>query len=1340
MRNRIKRGDRGMKSVLFLCVFILSLCFSSYAQIVLNEILPSNASVTVDEDDAYEDLIELYNAGDEPAGLGGYGLSDNAAQPFKWIFPDTVLAPGEFLLVWASGKNRSLPGNGLHASFSISAAGEEILLTSPDSSLVDFIPPTPLPADISYGRQPDGDDIWFFFSEPTPGASNTGTGYLGIAAPPGPSHNSGFYTDSLSLRFDSEDGSVVYYTSDGSEPTDSSTVYTDPLLIEDRSQHPNVLSEIPTNVSYNWVSPGEVIKKGTVIRARTIRDGYLPSEIVTRTFIIDETGRARYSFPVLSLVTDSLHLFDHETGIYVPGVNSVVNPQAPWHQQGNFTMRGIEWERPVHIELIETDGTIPLSEQAGMRIHGGASRSLPQKALRLYARGEYGGSWFNYQFFPDKTIDRYKRIVLRNSGNDWTSILFRDAFIHKLLDGVDLDHLSSRPAIVFINGEYWGIHNIRDRVDKYYLETHHIVDPESVDLLSGNSEVIEGDPWHYTAMLDYIKSTNLTDPEHLQVLRTLMDVDNHLTYVAFNVYIGNTDWPGNNIDYWRPRIPGGKWRWIVYDTDFGFGLFDGIHAHTLNTLAMAMDENGLGWPNPPWSTLIFRKLMNNQDAREYFISRIADLMNTIFVSDLVVRLLNEMETEYEPEIMEHFRRWIPFRSIFGWRGDVEQLRTYATQRADEVRMHVVGQFELPGTGVVTIDTGERNAGIVRINSVRIDRDLPGIIDPNQPYPWSGTYFQGVPIRLIAEPLTGYSFAGWNGQSHLSDTLLVTISGDTTLMAHFILSENFEGDKINPPAYELSSGPYLFEYWDEQEIEGSFPPGMIFQQSSVNDPGLSEEMTDPYHIPHIDENENEYHADDQDKVGFPYKLTGRTRLNGLGHQGISLINTGRGRDLGAVVLALNTLGLEDIYVSFLAGTILPNNREYALRLQYRIGIQEAFRDVHGEGAPVEYKRNEQAGHAQIIGPVRLPDEIQDKPYVQLRWKFYHLAGTSGSRAMLRLDNIAVTVGPPEDPMNPEPHMLADGPYSFTVWNDNQPEGAFPPHMVFQQSSIDDPGLHDEMTTPYHIPYIDDENNDYHANDQDKIRYPYKLTGRTRLNALGDDGIGFINTGRGRDLGAAVLALNTTGMTNVNVSWTGGTLIPSSRVYRIRMQYRIGTDGEFSDVLLNGMPVEYVRSAETGHHENLGPIRLPDVVNNKAYVQIRWKYYFTGVRLDPEVGSRDMLRLGDISVTGIPVGVEIPVEKPATFQLYQNYPNPFNPLTVVTFAVPEPSRVRIEIYNMIGQRLAVLFNRDVEAGIHSTEWNTTGSGLSSGIYIYKMEAQPLDQSIPGFSRLRSMVYIK
>ncbi len=1162
------------------------------------------------------------------------------------------------------------------------------------------------------------------------------------AQPPSPefSHTGGFYQEPFELTLSvSDENAVIYYTLDGSIPDTNSYSFNSSITIENRTDEPNDFSTIRTSYitgPWGWHHPADLVYKAMVVRARVINNDGQKSDIVTHTYFVGDTMESRYSLPVISIVTDRENFFSDSIGIYVPGDHY----DGENYHTGNFRQRGEEWERPVHIEYFERDGTLGFGQDAGARIHGGYSRSFPMKSLRMYARSLYGVNRFYYPVFPNQPDADYNRFILRNSGNDFNYTMFRDAAMQRSIEHLKIDTQAYNPVIVFINGEYWGIKNIRERYDRHYLERTHNLDGDNVDILTRNKIVKEGSNDHYTAMMQYIRDHDLSEKQHYEHVKTMMDVENYIDYYAIQIYNANTDWPHNNIDYWRyrtdeyePDAPygqDGRWRWKVYDVDRSLGMV----SHTHNTIEWAtaslnprLEEE---WPNE-----LFRALLQNDEFKFAFINRIADLLNIEFQPGRMINIIDELQDVIAPEMQEHIERWQIPSSYDTWQQRVQAMRNFAENRPAHLKQHVIDHFNLEGTAPVTIDVSDKHKGALSINGVTIDDATVGI--DGQPYPFTGVYFKGVPITLIAESYPGYTFAGWKDTDIHSDTLVIEPTDTTQITAVFIREGEFDADPMNPTAYDLSQGPYRFNYWPEDKPEGSLPPHMVFLQTDMTDPGLVDEMTGVYHVP-----EDEYHEDDEAKIGYPYMLTRRTRLTGWNDGGITFINTGRDRDLGAAVLALNTTGLDSITVSWTSGTLLPNERVYAIRLQYRVGAGGPFKDVlDRDGNPVEYIRNELEEHYQFMEPVVLPEEVDHREYIQLRWKYYHVSGSSGPRAKLLLDNILVTSGVHPHTLYPEPHDLSEGMYEFTHWYSDEPEGSFPPNMVFLQTRMDDPRLDDEMVEPYHIPFYNEEYNAYHADDQGMFGSVYQLTGRTRITGLEADGISFINTGRGRDLGAAVLGLNTTGQRDISVEWKGGTVIPNSRVYHIRLQYRIGRDGPFVDVHDVGVPVQYKRSEIVGHSESFGPVTLPEVAEDQPYIQLRWKYYYTGDRLDDDVGRRDELRIGDIRVSSVATTIdEDKAEIPEKYYLAQNYTNPFNPHTTIRYGLPERSHVRIVIYSVLGRKVATIVDEERDAGSHKVQWAIPPGGLASGVYYYRIEATQVGNPNERFIETNSMVIIK
>jgi len=574
------------------------------------------------------------------------------------------------------------------------------------------------------------------------------------------SHEGGFYREPFELALTSLlPDAEIYYTLDGSVPTRSSIRYTGPIRIYNRENEPNGIANIPTSAE-GWVPPGNVYK-GTVVRAVAYDAAGRASGVVTKTFFVHPRGHGRYSLPVVSLSTDADHLFDPETGIYVPGVlYEEVSPNF-WENPGNYNQRGPEWERPAHIEFYEPDGTLGFSEDVGIRIYGAASRANPIKSLRVQFRKEYGKGRLEYPLFPGLAYDRFDSFVLRSAGNDHDGAYLRDAFMQSLLDETRLDTLAYRPAILFINGEYWGIHNIRERGDEDYFDEKYGIGKAELDLLENNAEIVSGSNEHYNALIEMLRTSDVKDPAVYKRVNEAIDVDNFIDYQIAQIYFDNGDWPGNNIRFWRENKPfdpaspygrDGRWRWLVYDTDFGFGMY-GEHNYLSNSLERATTPYGAEWPNPEWSTFLLRTLLENDDFRLRFINRFADLMNTSFRPERAVQRLMEMKRVIGPEMPEHIARWGRPYGMGWWNMHIERIETFARLRPAAMKTIINDFFKLGGVHELTVGAVPAGQGVVKVNSLVVETAEGA---------WTGSYFGGVPVTLTAIPMHGYRFAGWKG--------------------------------------------------------------------------------------------------------------------------------------------------------------------------------------------------------------------------------------------------------------------------------------------------------------------------------------------------------------------------------------------------------------------------------------------------------------------------------------------------------------------------------------------------------------------------------------------------
>lgn len=830
-----------MKNLTLFVMIMVSLLVSSFAfsqSLVINEIITSNSNVITDDDDSYEDWIEIYFNGSEAINLEGYGLSDDPAVPYKWVFPEYWIEPGDHLLIWCSDKNRTNIDFPLHTNFKISSSGEIITLTDNNNNTVDSYPAVVIPQNYSYGRQTDGAATFVIFPEPTPGEANSTPGYSEILSPPVLSMNGGFYTNPFNVSLSHSDPNVtIIYTLDGSDPDINnlsgttynyknkyvelpgqangsllqnsfiSYSYSAPLSITDRSTQPNDISMISSTYSQmpNYL-PTYNLFKGTVVRAKAFKTGAMPSAITTKTYFVTPQGASRFSLPVISLSVSENKFFDYNNGIYVAGSDfdawRAANPTlvSEYNATGNYDRSGDATEQVGNINYF-VNGNEVLNQDLGLRINGGDTRSLQSKSLRLYARSEYGNSIFNYPFFSDETLSNYKRLILRNSGQDFNNTLFKDGFTHNLVRSLAPDTKGYQPAIVFLNGEYWGILNIRERYDKQYFEQVYNINENDLDYLKDDLTPDEGENTEYLAMMDYMRANNMNNAANFNYIKTLLDADNFRDYFITNIFIQNTDWPGWNTVFWRKRTTAfepnapygqdGRWRTGINDTDAGFSLMLDVNDH--NTLEFATATDGPEWPNPEWSTLVLRKLLENDGFKLDFITRFADLMNTYFLPSRVVAKSNEFKARIQPEMVEHINRWKLPNSYDWWEESIQVIQTFANERPAYQREHIRGKFGISGDINVTLNVDDMAHGFIKINTIDINPTTPGV--NTNPYPWNGIYFQNIPITLKAIALPGYQFSHWSGSSNSTESsITITTANSFSITAHFIPSGPVETEE------------------------------------------------------------------------------------------------------------------------------------------------------------------------------------------------------------------------------------------------------------------------------------------------------------------------------------------------------------------------------------------------------------------------------------------------------------------------------------------------------------------------------------------------------------------
>ncbi|MBD3329626.1 hypothetical protein GF357_03975 [Candidatus Dojkabacteria bacterium] len=498
----------------------------------------------------------------------------------------------------------------------------------------------------------------------------------------------------------------------------------------------------------------------------------------------------KYTLPVISITTDEKNLWDPEIGIYVEG------------NDDNFRQKGMEWERPATLQYYDATQKFQFEIPFGLRMHGGATRKHPQKSFKVITRREYGPRYINYPFFPDHRYTKFDRIILRNSGNDWRSTMIRDVLMHNLMAPF-FDSLAGTPSVVYLNGEYWGIYNIREEFDERYFKETYGAKKTRVVVIEPNRDYDgypdvdigrEGDELHYVEMRDFILQNDMTDPDNYAYIQTKMDTDNYIDYLLIGIFLHKTDWLDHNFAIWRyrteeydpsaPEALDGRWRWLHFDMDSCMT--------ERKTPPVLGNDRLYDMIKPdqkkPWIAALYQALLKNEDFKTDFINRYADLVNTRFRKEVILAQIEDAADQIKPELPNHIARWKgtldkggkpPFSSVEMWEENLDVLRKFANVRADYTRQHFINNFNLPGLTELNLNTSPGDGGSIRVNSVYYSS-----------FRYKPIYFQGVPIEIEAIPDDGFRFVGWEGDlpPELSNQRSVTVTFDEDV---FYLSAVFE---------------------------------------------------------------------------------------------------------------------------------------------------------------------------------------------------------------------------------------------------------------------------------------------------------------------------------------------------------------------------------------------------------------------------------------------------------------------------------------------------------------------------------------------------------------------
>lgn len=723
------------------------------AQLSINEIMASNSTVIADNEGEFDDWIEIYNAGNVSVNLAGLYLSDDPDNLTKWQIPNTSSAQttinaNGYLIIWLDNDSEQ---GAHHVEFKLSAGGEHIALVDTDGTTVlDSLSFGEQTTDISLGRQTDGVGS-FAFLNPTPNAMNDGSVVAEMSDTPSFSLETGFYSGSVTVGLSAKGGAEIRYETGGSVPTASSALYSSPISLD----------------------------TSTVIRAIAIESGKQASDVVTNTYLFED----QHTIPVVSFVMEPDSLFDFDKGMYVIGDSSETNGQYPFFG-ANFWE---DFQYPLHIEYMNEFGNPEFEFMAEAEIGGNFSRGFLKKSFIINNNDRFGLDRLEYPLFPENDYNEYDGFSLRAGAEE------RSRLLNELLRVINLEwnHKNAmqayKPAILYINGEYWGIYNIYERKNDDFVESRYGFD--DIDMIKDFDQVTDGDAMAYNELISNFQDETLSGEAFFNYAESVIDFDSFTDHWVYQVYTSHGD--PNNVRYWRPRQEGGKWHYISYDFDWWRNLGD-EPAEYFSSLKKFLSAN-IGGYN------IFGRMMKNEQYRKIFLTRFADLLNTSFEPDYMMGLIDSVDTAINPEMPRDIARWTD-----GWYDiggptnyDMEYIRDITEDYVVDIRDYLYAEFnDTLGTDTVSVTLLSSSNGAVQLNSISPDISSSS---------WSGIYFQGTDAKFNAKPEVGYQISAWvvNGETQpASQSLTIPLSENpVTVKAQF--SEITEILVINEINYNSS---------------------------------------------------------------------------------------------------------------------------------------------------------------------------------------------------------------------------------------------------------------------------------------------------------------------------------------------------------------------------------------------------------------------------------------------------------------------------------------------------------------------------------------------------------
>ena len=606
---------------------------SGRADVVISEIMASNGWF---ENGHAWDWVELHNDGKETVNLSGWYFSDSKKDPMKWSFPEgTKLKGGAYLTIFCTDEEPESPGKGdtFYTDFALSSKGETLILSDSDGEEIQKLKYPEQYGCISWGL-PDGGEEYGYFENATRGKKNEKQAFAGRTETPAILTAGGFYENSVTVSAAGPEGAVLRYTTDGETPTEKSKTLPD---------------------------DGITVKKTTPFRVRAFGENLVSSETASATYFInDEPGTS-----VVSLISDDKYLFSKKTGILVKGTGSIPN-----YSKG--------WEYPVNIEYYNKEGKNEINQMGTFTASGHSARINAQKSIALYARKAWGTDRFYFNPFPTRDYDSYKSLLLRSANSDYSATRLRDIVASSLAEGQGILYQDHEIIQVYINGEYWGHYNLREKINKYFVAQYEGVTEQSeidaIDILArtGTDQFLQnGDNKDWLELADFCKKKDLNVPENLAWVEERLDIDSLFTHAAYEIILGNVDFTNVRIY----RVPGGKWKYLLFDVE---ACWRGLDKTPLEYYIKPVSGKIQGFRHEPLNALLAVP-----EYKAKFLNRVSELLATVFRWDNVEAAFDRVIAQLEPILPRHIKRWKNMK-LENWKKNIKATKYYARVRPKKI--------------------------------------------------------------------------------------------------------------------------------------------------------------------------------------------------------------------------------------------------------------------------------------------------------------------------------------------------------------------------------------------------------------------------------------------------------------------------------------------------------------------------------------------------------------------------------------------------------------------------------------------------------------------------------